>query len=189
MRSTVIRRPPSDHPVGGGGVSVSRVLRLGLLIAFAVLVVDQVSKWWIVEVVMRPPRVIEVTPFFNLVMGWNRGVSFGFFRDAPDWAAWLLPAVAMIIIGVLVIWLARTDRRMIGVAIGLIVGGALGNLVDRFRYGAVADFLDVHAWGYHWPAFNAADSAITVGAAALVLDSLFAKPERPKKEQGGDIDT
>ena len=89
---------------------------------------------------------------------------------------------------VLVIWLARADRRLIGVAIGLIVGGALGNLVDRVRYGAVADFLDVHAWGYHWPAFNAADSAITVGAVTLVLDSLFVRPERPKNEGGEDTD-
>jgi len=167
---------------------VSPILRLGLAVAFVVLIVDQVSKWWIVDVVMRPPRIIEVTPFFNLVMGWNRGVSFGFFSDAPGWTAWLLPLVAVVIIVVLVIWLSRADRRLIGVAIGLIVGGALGNLVDRFRYGAVADFLDLHAWGYHWPAFNTADSAITVGAVALVLDSLFVRPERPKNGGGEDTD-
>jgi len=187
MPSSAIRRPPSDNAVNGGGLDVSPVLRLGLFIAVVVLVVDQVSKWWIVEVVMRPPRIIEVTPFFNLVMGWNRGVSFGFFSDAPEWTAWLLPLVALVIVGVLLVWLARSDRRLIGVAIGLIVGGAVGNLVDRARYGAVADFLDVHAWGYHWPAFNAADSAITVGAVALVLDSLFVRPERPKNEEGGDV--
>jgi len=188
MRSNAIRRPPNDNAVDGGGIDVSPVLRLGLLIAAAVLIVDQVSKWWIVDIVMNPPRIIELTPFFNLVMGWNRGVSFGFFSDAPGWTAWLLPIVAVVIIVVLVIWLARADRRLIGVAIGLIVGGALGNLVDRVRYGAVADFLDVHAWGYHWPAFNAADSAITVGAVTLVLDSLFVRPERPKNEGGEDTD-
>lgn len=167
---------------------MSPILRLGLAIAAAVVVVDQASKWWIVEVVMRPPRVIEVTPFFNLVMGWNRGVSFGLFHDAPGWAAWVLPVVALIIVGVLLVWLARADRAPVGAAVGLIIGGAIGNLIDRARFGAVADFLDVHAWGHHWPAFNAADSAITVGAAALILDSLFVRPDRPKKDAGGESD-
>ena len=128
---------------------------------------------------MRPPRVIEVTPFFNLVMGWNFGVSFGMLDSVPELGTWLLPSAAVAITAVLVVWLNRVDRLRPAIGLGLIIGGAIGNLIDRLRFGAVADFLDFYAWGHHWPAFNAADSAITVGAVVLILDSLFAGDETP----------
>jgi len=133
-----------------------------------------------VEIVMKPPHVIEVTSFFNLVMGWNRGISFGFFNNDSPLNSWVLPLVTLLIVCFLVVWLARAGGVMICMSLGLIIGGALGNLIDRLRYGAVADFLDFHAFGYHWPAFNVADSAITVGACMLVWDSLFAgaKPSK-----------
>ncbi len=124
-------------------------------------------------------RVIEVTPFFNLVMGWNYGISFGFLNSAPALALWLLPMVVVIITAALGVWLYRIDRLRPALALGLIIGGAIGNLIDRLRFGAVADFLDFHAFGIHWPAFNAADSAITVGAVVLILDSLFVGDEKP----------
>ncbi len=153
--------------------------RNGLAVSVAVLAVDQLTKWWIVFHVMRPPRVIEVTPFFNLVMGWNFGVSFGMLDSVPELGTWLLPSAAVAITAVLVVWLNRVDRLRPAIGLGLIIGGAIGNLIDRLRFGAVADFLDFYAWSHHWPAFNAADSAITVGAVVLILDSLFAGDETP----------
>lgn len=157
---------------------------LGLGLATLVLIVDQASKWWVINEVMNPPRVIPVTPFFNLVMGWNRGISFGLMNQESVLSAWILPLVAVVIVAVLSVWLWRNDRPVVAVAIGLIIGGALGNVVDRLRFGAVADFLDFHAAGFHWPAFNVADAGITVGAAVLVLESLFARRERPKNRDG-----
>lgn len=154
-------------------------MALGVVLATLVLALDQLSKWVIVSRVMQPPRVIEVTPFFNLVMGWNRGISFGLFNSGVDWGAWVLTGVALGISGVLAVWMSRTKRVRLVVALAFVIGGAIGNAVDRVRFGAVADFLDVHFAGYHWPAFNVADSAITLGAIILVLDALFAPKETP----------
>jgi len=165
---------------------LSRALLPGLGIAAVIVFLDQISKWYVVEVLMNPPRTIEITPFFNLVMGWNRGVSFGLFNTDSPVTVWLLPAVAGVIVVVLVVWLSRVDRLLLGVALGSIVGGAIGNIIDRLRFGAVADFLDVHAMGYHWPAFNVADTMITVGAAVLIFDSLFVRVQPGKKEQGNE---
>lgn len=155
-------------------------LRLGLLVAAGVMILDQISKWIMVEKVMQPPRVIEVTSFFNLVMTWNRGVSFGLFNSGSPLNAWVLPLVAAAIVAGLVLWLRKSEGTWMTLALGLIIGGAVGNVIDRLHWGAVADFLDFHLAGRHWPAFNVADSAITLGAAALVLDSLFAGREKPK---------
>jgi len=150
----------------------------GLAVAAAVIIVDQISKWWILGFVMQPPQVIPLTPFFNLVLGWNRGISFGFL-DSGGWlSAWFLPLAAVAISAVLAVWLYRVRHLRAAVGIGLIIGGAMGNLIDRLQFGAVADFLDFYAWGTHWPAFNLADSAITIGAAVLILDSLFEKEKK-----------
>ena len=148
--------------------------RFGLVLALVVVVLDQVSKWWILAGVMNPPTVIPVTPFFNLVLVWNRGVSFGLLNQASAWIPWLLSALAAAICAGLVVWLRRADGRWLATALGLVIGGAVGNLVDRLRHGAVVDFLDVHAGGYHWPAFNVADAAITVGVGVLLIDALIA---------------
>lgn len=158
-------------------------MRRGLLLAAVVLVLDQVSKWYVVELLMRPdgavetpfytPRAIELTPFFNIVMAWNRGVSFGIFNTDSPYNAIVLSLLSLAIVGGLLVWMRRTRDRMLLVGLGLIIGGAIGNVVDRVRFGAVADFVDMHVAGYHWPAFNVADSAITVGAALLVADALF----------------
>ena len=161
----------------------------GLGLAAAVMAFDQVTKWWIVERVMQPPRTIPVTSYFNLVMGWNRGVSFGLFNTDSTINVWFLPLVAIVIIIGLVVWLSRTDRFLAAAAIGLVIGGAVGNLIDRLRFGAVADFLDFHVAGFHWPAFNVADSGITVGAVILVLESLFGPAEKPNNEPGEGIDS
>ena len=144
-----------------------------------VLASDQWTKWWIVFHVMQPPQVIEITPFFNLVMGWNYGVSFGMLSSVPELSAWFLPCVVLAIVAGLLIWLFRVDQLSQAIGLGLIIGGAIGNLIDRFRFGAVADFLDFHVWGFHWPAFNIADSAITIGAVALILNSFSTVEEKP----------
>ena len=150
-----------------------QALRNGLSLAALVILLDQLIKYWITNIIMLPPRIIPVTPFFNLVLGHNRGVSFGFFDGNSPLNQWLLSLVALAITATLVIWLARIDKPWVAVALGLIIGGAIGNVIDRLTGVGVVDFLDFH-WGeHHWPAFNVADTGITMGAAALILDSLF----------------
>jgi signal peptidase II len=154
----------------------SQALGFGFLTAIVILALDQITKWWIVGKVMDPPRAIEVTPFFNLVMVWNRGITFGLFGDA-QWGRWAFAALALGIVVVLITWLMRAARRWVAGALGLIIGGAIGNVIDRVRWGAVADFLDFHVAGWHWPAFNVADSAIVVGVGLLLLDALFGRKD------------
>lgn len=147
-------------------------LRTGLIALGLTLVLDQLSKWWILTVTMVPPQIIPVTDFFNLVLVLNRGVSFGIFGDGADWVPWALTAFALGLSVVLSVWLWRAQNRILGLGLGLIIGGALGNVIDRVRFGAVVDFLDIHVAGWHWPAFNIADAGITVGVVFLLLDSL-----------------
>lgn len=143
-------------------------LGLALALALAVAVADQVSKWVVLEHVMNPPRLIEVTPFFNLTLGFNRGVSFGFMGDGAV-GPWLLSGLAVVICVALALWARRTDSRTEAAALGAIIGGAVGNVVDRVRQGAVTDFLDLHVFGWHWPTFNVADVGITGGVGLLLL--------------------
>jgi len=145
----------------------------GLSIATLVILLDQVTKYWIVHLVMAPPRIIEVTSFFNVVMVWNKGASFGLFSSQSSWTQVLLGGFAVLISVVLVIWLIKAQNRWLAISLGLVIGGALGNAIDRAVYGAVADFLDFHVAGYHWPSFNVADIAITVGVIMLLLDGLI----------------
>ncbi len=158
---------------------------LGLIIVFLVFTLDQATKWWIVTEVMNPPRFIPVFPSFNLVMGWNKGISFGIFDTASPPNQWLLIGLALIIVAVLLVWLKRADSRLISVALGMIIGGALGNVMDRIHHGAVADFLDFYVGNFHWPAFNVADAGITIGVIVLVLESFFVGSETDKKDDDG----
>ena len=153
--------------------------RLGFAVAAGVAIADQLVKWWAIETLMATPEGIEVLPVFNLVMVWNRGVSFGMFGGGAV-APWLLAAVAAAVAVALGVWLMRAEGRWLALALGLIVGGAVGNIVDRLRFGAVADFLDFHIGAYHWPAFNVADASITVGVALLLIDALLIRRERHK---------
>tara|TARA_Y100001934_G_scaffold272563_1_gene361059 strand:+ start:588 stop:1067 length:480 start_codon:yes stop_codon:yes gene_type:complete len=148
--------------------------RWGLLIAASVILLDQVTKYWIVHQVMSPPRIIEVTSFFNIVMVWNKGASFGLLSSQSPWTQILLGGLAVAISIVLVVWLMKAQNWWLAVSLGLVIGGALGNAIDRAVYRAVADFLDFHVAGYHWPSFNVADIAITIGVIMLLLDGLIA---------------
>jgi signal peptidase II len=159
---------------------------LGMAVTAVVIVLDQLSKWLILDLVMQPPRIIPVTGFFNIVLAWNRGVSFSMFQSGSAAGPWILAAVAVAISLGLGVWLTRQRRLVPALALGLIIGGALGNVVDRLRFGAVVDFLDFHAAGYHFPAFNVADSGITVGVALLIIDGLFAGSDSPKMAAAGD---
>lgn len=148
-------------------------MRFALIVAILVLILDQASKWVILNLVMDPPRVIEVTGFFNLVLAYNRGVSFGLFSNDWHLGPYVLAGVAFLIACGVIFWV-RSQRRVLPLfATGLIVGGAVGNLIDRLVHGAVVDFLDFHLSGYHWPAFNVADSGIVIGVLLLLYDSLF----------------
>lgn len=152
--------------------------RRGLTVALAILVLDQASKAIVLALLAEP---IRVTGFFNLVLVWNRGVSFGMLGGLGAAAPWLLVGLALAVAVALMVWLWREPRPLTGLALGLVIGGALGNAIDRVRFGAVVDFLDFHLSGYHWPAFNVADSAIVVGAGLLLLDGLRAGRPAPKQ--------
>ena len=148
---------------------------LGLL----VLGLDQATKWIVINSFPADGGQAKVTEFFNLVLTCNTGISFGQLGGVPPW---LLILLALAICAGLLVWLRRQDRPVPILAIGLIVGGALGNVADRIRIGCVVDFLDFHAFGWHWPAFNLADSTIFVGVVLLLFDGLFLDPDRGKKE-------
>ncbi|WP_051341043.1 signal peptidase II [Azospirillum halopraeferens] len=143
-------------------------LRPAAAVALLTVIADQSSKWVILAHVMDPPRVVDVTPFFNLTLGFNRGVSFGLLGDGAA-GPWLLSSLALAIVALLGVWASRTTSRAESGALGAVIGGAVGNVVDRVRQGAVTDFLDLHAFGWHWPTFNVADIGITGGVAMLLL--------------------
>jgi signal peptidase II len=153
------------------------MLARGLTVALIVVILDQLSKAAILaHFADRAFTGERVTRFFNLVLTYNRGMSFGLFNAGPGGAganALLFSLVAAAIVTGLIYWLSRVTSPLLAVAIGLIIGGAIGNIIDRIRVGAVVDFLDFHIGFWHWPAFNLADSAICVGVAAMLLDGLL----------------
>lgn len=153
------------------GCPASR-LAFYLLLALLVLLLDLGSKA-LVEARLHPGQVITVTPFFNLVLTYNPGAAFSFLSDASGWQRWLFSGIAMGA-SVLIVYLLRRHclETLFSVALALILGGALGNLWDRITVGEVVDFVQLHYGSYYWPAFNVADSAITVGAVLIVWDSL-----------------
>ena len=151
-----------------------------LALALVVIVLDQLVKNWIGGLILDPPRRIDLTGFFSLTPVWNRGVSFGLFATDAWIGAWILSGVAILVSVGLTVWLLRLTRILPRAALGLVIGGALGNVIDRMTFGAVFDFLDFHVAGYHWPAFNVADAAICVGVGLLLLDSLSGSDDSPK---------
>ncbi|MCL2538409.1 MAG: signal peptidase II [Alphaproteobacteria bacterium] len=160
-------------------------------IVFGVILIDQLAKGYLLHLVTHgqvplfgrafdivPHAYImtRVTSFFNIVFTWNPGTSFSLFRTLGESAPIVLIVITGIIIGALGHYLfARADKKYERVALSLIIGGAIGNLIDRIRFGAVVDFLDFHAFGWHWPAFNFADVFISIGVAVLVAGWLFNK--------------
>ncbi|HVZ07684.1 signal peptidase II [Rhodopila sp.] len=154
-----------------------RLIALGLLAALIVLAADQLSKWWVLDMLDLPAlRQVVLLPVLNLTMVWNRGVTFGLLTSFGASGALGLVAVALVVVAALGFWLWRAETRLVAMSIGAIAGGAIGNVVDRLRFGAVVDFIHAHVatpWGdVSWYVFNVADAAIVCGVAALILDSL-----------------
>lgn len=170
-----------------------------LLVAIIVLV-DQLSKWWATEEILmagngysffewitRIPETTgymskEMLPFINFVMIWNNGISFGLFQSNDSFVPVLITTLTALVIVGFIIWMIRTDNRAVAGGLSLVIGGAIGNLIDRLRFEAVIDFLDFHIMGWHWPAFNFADTCIVLGIAFVVFDSLFLEPQRRSRK-------
>lgn len=174
---------------------------VGFSLALDVFILDQLSKWLILEYVMRkeiqpnaqpvglwdwimdapsrfPFASREITSFFNLTMVWNEGISFGLFHGS---GVWILVGLSLIITVVFSGWMLRSTSWFQTVALALVIGGAIGNVADRLRFGAVADFFDFHVMGWHYPAFNIADCGIVVGIALLVFDGIILEPKRAQQ--------
>ena len=150
---------------------------VGLGLAACITVVDQATKVWALDGWFFPPRTIEVTSFFNLVAVWNSGISFGFLANHSEAMPYILTGFAIVVSLGLTIWLLRVHSRLLAAGLGLVIGGAVGNVIDRLRFQAVVDFIDLHAVGFHWPTFNVADAAITIGVGLLLLDSFSRRDE------------
>jgi len=147
-------------------------------IAAAIVVLDQVTKALVLGM-FAPGERLSITSFLNLVLVFNKGAAFSFLADMPGWQTWLFAGFAVLAAVIVSVLIVRNPARTLQCAgLTLILGGALGNLIDRLRFGHVVDFLDFHAAGWHWPAFNVADSAITVGAILLILESFVHHDER-----------
>ena len=143
------------------------------------LIADQGSKELLLRYLLHAEASVQVLDnFFRLVIVWNPGVSFGFLGGERALPPWILSLVAVAVCVGLFVWLRRVDRPLIGWGIGLVMGGAIGNVIDRARWGAVFDFADFHVGQWHWPAFNVADSAIVVGVGLMLVDSLLGEKQR-----------
>ncbi len=150
-----------------------------LWISALVVVFDQITKY-IANTSMSLYQTIEVMPYFNFTLAYNYGAAFSFLADAGGWQRWFFTGLAVIFSVVIFVWITRlkSSAKLVAISLSLILGGAIGNLIDRLIFGYVIDFLDVYYQSYHWPAFNIADSAICVGAVLLILDSFRKKDEQ-----------
>lgn len=180
---------------------------LSVLILLLIIALDQISKWvvmdWLIHATQSHDLSLpgffawlmqagqerlpffqqKITGFFNLVLVWNEGVSFGLFARGGAGHALLLAGFACIVSMIFFIWMLRTGRALVCLSLALVIGGALSNAWDRVRFGAVIDFLDFHVTGWHWPAFNIADSAIVIGIAILIVDSIFFDKDHERHEE------
>ena len=173
---------------------------IGFATILDIIILDQLSKWGILEYALKPlaypgqqplglfewltsaperlPTVrTEILPFFNLTMVWNQGVSFGLFQSDNPWPLILLACTISVFFAA---WLLRAQTWFQAISLAMVIGGALGNVIDRLRFGAVADFFDFHIAGWHYPAFNIADSCITLGIAFLIFDGIVLEPRRKR---------
>lgn len=148
---------------------------IGIITAVLAAIADQISKGLIFSYLTHSGPLVEIFPFFNLVTAWNTGVSFSMFNNLGSAGIYILSGFSLFVALMLLCWLKKEQSRYMQIALGLIIGGALGNVIDRLRFGAVFDFLDVHVGFHHWPAFNLADSFICIGAVLVLASGLFIK--------------
>jgi signal peptidase II len=168
------------------------MLGFGLAVAAFAVLLDQASKGWVLRYFGEAgcaSHSVPVTSFFDLVLTCNRGVSFGMFNQTGQTGlnSLIFTALATVVVVILAVWLYRVRSTFLAVAIGLIIGGAIGNVIDRLRFGAVVDFLYFHAGAWYWPAFNFADSAICLGVAAMLLDGLLSRRVAPQAKGREDL--
>lgn len=157
---------------------------IGLAVALIGLIIDQAHKFWMLAIVdIAATGPIKVTSFFDLVLTWNKGVSYGLFAQESDTGRWFLVAVAVVATLALGIWLFRVDRLLPAVSLGLVIAGAIGNAIDRVNHGAVADFFHFHIGGFSWYVFNVADIWIVAGVAGLLYDSVFGRPNNAANDR------
>jgi signal peptidase II len=166
---------------GDGSDALSLHLRYGVIAAIITLALDQASKFWLVRIFdIAHHGTVKLTPFFDLVLAWNQGISFGWFQNDGQVAQIVLMTIKAVAVVVLAIWMARSRTLVATLSLGLIIGGAVGNGVDRLVYGAVVDFALFHVRigenTFNWYVFNVADVAIVVGVAALLYDSFWGQP-------------
>jgi signal peptidase II len=162
----------SVNPQAGPQVQAAPTLTRWLVLAGCLLIADQLTKLWF-DSSLRYGERVQVLPFFDFTLLYNRGAAFSFLADQPGWQRYFFAGVSLLA-SLLIIWMLKrhSGQRLFCWAMTLILGGALGNLIDRIAYGHVIDFLDFHVGSLHWPAFNVADSAITLGAVLFILDEL-----------------
>jgi len=157
-----------------------RIDRQAMALVAATLVIDQLSKQLLLGYLLKVGNVVPVIDdFFRLVIVWNRGVSFGLLGGRPDIIRWALTVFAFVVAAVLAVWVRKADKALFASAIGLIIGGAIGNAIDRIRYGSVADFLDFSELMFPW-VFNVADAGINVGIGLLILDTFVRRERAPQ---------
>ena len=149
-------------------------MRNWMLITFTIIIIDQLTKY-IAVAKLKIYEAVTVMPMFNFTLMHNEGAAFSFLSDAGGWQRWFFTAVSLIVSVLLVVWIKKlkAEEKVQALAFSLILGGAIGNLIDRVRLGYVVDFIDVYYNTAHWPAFNIADSAITIGVIVLIVDTVF----------------
>jgi len=167
-------RGDSAAPAPRAGLSLTGPLsRIGLTVAVVVFMLDQLHKWWMLgpfDIAAQQP--IRIAPFFDLVLAWNRGISYGWFAQESEAGRWGLIGLSILVTIGLWLWLAQARRPIAAAALGLVIGGALANTMDRIVHGAVADFFLLHGFGFSWYVFNIADMAIVAGVGLLLYESL-----------------
>lgn len=187
--------------------AIGKHFLLGLVLVFSIVFADQYSKWLVLDMLRTTPpsangfiqwfttpdkiaffvneretfKTITLAPMLNLVVVWNQGISFGLFDSNSPGTAFVLIGISMAASVLMLIWMAMTAKKLVALPLALIIGGAVSNTLDRIRFGAVADFIDVHAGQWHWPAFNLADSSIVAGAALLLLESFMSERKNNAK--------
>ena len=156
------------------------MLQFGLIIGLVSIIIDQATILIAVSYLWKPPSVINVFSFLDLTPVENRGISFGLFQDSGDIGRWVIAIFALFIVIFLAVWLRKQQFKFPAFCLGLVIGGALGNVIDRLRQGWVIDFIDFHIGNWHWPAFNFADTFITCGVILLLIDNLLRTQKRHK---------
>ena len=150
------------------------MMKFGGILALFAFALDRLSKWWFIDIYELPTKgVVEILPIFDVVMVWNRGVSFGFFSANDELGRWALVALNIVIVYVLIYLLKKSKNFFLSGAIGVVIGGAIGNIYDRVKFGAVADFFQFHWQEWYFAVFNVADSFIFIGAVLLIFNSTF----------------